>query len=110
MINIILLLILITIIKCYSFNINKIIINNIKRSNLVLSSSVMQSTISSNILNNFDYNKNNKLPWIPSGYKTYNYNKYKINYVDLGGGKDKPPILLIHGFGASVFHWRLIIL
>lgn len=70
--------------------------------------SLMQSTISSNILNSFDYNTNDKLPWIPSGYKTFIYNNYKVNYVDLGNdnNNDKPPILLIHGFGASVYHWR----
>ena len=32
----------------------------------------------------------------------------KINYVDIGYDPNvkKPPLLLIHGFGASVYHWR----
>eukprot|EP01041_Mallomonas_annulata_P000802 gene802-1561_t len=46
-----------------------------------------------------------RLPWEESGYKSWNWNGYKINYVEAGNSKN-PPILLIHGFGASVYHWR----
>lgn len=55
----------------------------------------------------FDYKSENKLPWVANGYKTWNWEGHRINYVDLGGEDDKkPPLLLIHGFGASVYHWR----
>lgn len=53
-----------------------------------------------------------KLAWQPEGYKSWIWKApggdYKINYVDCetNDNKDKPPLLLIHGFGASVYHWR----
>ena len=54
-----------------------------------------------------------KLPWKPEGYETWMWrtaegNTYRINYVDLTTkeNENKPPLLLIHGFGASVYHWR----
>jgi pimeloyl-ACP methyl ester carboxylesterase len=60
------------------------------------------------VLKDFDYRKEKKLPWLPSGYKKWVWRGHNINYVDLGGSEDekKPPLLLIHGFGASVYHWR----
>jgi len=87
-------LILITILKCInSYSIRTSITRNIPSSSSSSTSlSLMQSTISTNILDTFDYNKQSKLPWIPSGYKTYTYNDYKINYVDLGGGKGNATI------------------
>lgn len=57
-------------------------------------------------LDSFDHYTENKLPWIQSGYKSWTWRGNKINYVDLGGDSAKPPLLLIHGFGASVYHWR----
>ena len=59
----------------------------------------------------WDYKTSNKLPWLEGGYKYWNFNGFKINYLSVGGnelfeGKQKQPILLIHGFGASVYHWR----
>ena len=54
-----------------------------------------------------------KLPWKPEGYNTWLWKSshggdYKINYVDFetAENKNKPPLLLIHGFGASCYHWR----
>jgi hypothetical protein len=47
----------------------------------------------------------NKLPWKPEGYQTWIWNGHKINYINYGSSS-KPPLLLIHGFGASVYHWR----
>lgn len=54
-----------------------------------------------------------RLDWRPEGYKTWMWNcaslpfqaTYKVNYVEYGDSS-KPPLLLIHGFGASVYHWR----
>ena len=58
----------------------------------------------------FDYVTNDKLPWLPEGYETWSWRGHKINFVEMGGPEpgrpQKPPLLLIHGFGASVFHWR----
>lgn len=55
-----------------------------------------------------------KLPWQPEGYNTWMWKTsssgptYKVNYVDYetNDNKNKPNLLLIHGFGASVYHWR----
>lgn len=46
-----------------------------------------------------------KLPWKPEGYNSWTWRGNQINYIELGDRR-KPPILLIHGFGASCFHWR----
>ena len=63
---------------------------------------------SASALANFDYKSENKLPWIEEGYNTWQWRGNKINYLEVGGqtGDRKPPLLLIHGFGASAFHWR----
>ena len=60
------------------------------------------------ILGNFDYRTDKKLPWVQSGYKTWNFRGHNVNYIDVGNDDDKkkPPLLLIHGFGASIYHWR----
>jgi len=62
-------------------------------------------------LADFDYMNEGKLPWLPEGYETWMWRGHKINFVEMGGAptgsqQQKPPLLLIHGFGASVFHWR----
>eukprot|EP00249_Psilotum_nudum_P016328 c25768_g1_i3 orf=102-1229(+) len=44
-----------------------------------------------------------KLPFKSDGYNFWTWRGYKIHYVVQGEGL---PVLLIHGFGASVFHWR----
>jgi pimeloyl-ACP methyl ester carboxylesterase len=38
-------------------------------------------------------------------FETFTWRGYSINYRDLGQ-RDAPPLLLVHGFGASVMHWR----
>lgn len=39
--------------------------------------------------------------------KTWNWKGYRINYLVKGDDEaGAPPVLLVHGFGASVAHWR----
>ncbi|KAL2902081.1 Pheophytinase chloroplastic [Bienertia sinuspersici] len=44
-----------------------------------------------------------RLPFRPEGYNFWTWRGHKIHYVEQGEG---PPIVLVHGFGASAFHWR----
>eukprot|EP00611_Tribonema_gayanum_P024804 TRINITY_DN5544_c0_g1_i1.p1 TRINITY_DN5544_c0_g1~~TRINITY_DN5544_c0_g1_i1.p1 ORF type:complete len:360 (+),score=115.52 TRINITY_DN5544_c0_g1_i1:148-1227(+) len=51
-----------------------------------------------------------KLPWEPGGYSKWTYvrpegDSHTVTYVN-SGAKDKPALLLVHGFGASCYHWR----
>ncbi|XP_077244335.1 alpha/beta-Hydrolases superfamily protein [Tasmannia lanceolata] len=44
-----------------------------------------------------------RLPFRPEGYNFWTWRGHKIHYVEQGKGI---PLVLIHGFGASAFHWR----
>jgi len=44
-----------------------------------------------------------RLPFKAEGYNYWTWRGHKIHYVVQGEGS---PIVLIHGFGASAFHWR----
>ncbi|XP_021907995.1 pheophytinase, chloroplastic [Carica papaya] len=44
-----------------------------------------------------------RLPFKPEGYNFWTWMGHKIHYVVQGEGF---PIVLVHGFGASAFHWR----
>ncbi|PRQ39265.1 putative soluble epoxide hydrolase [Rosa chinensis] len=44
-----------------------------------------------------------RLPFKPEGYNFWTWRGHKIHYVVQGEGH---AVLLIHGFGASSFHWR----
>ncbi|KAH7566379.1 hypothetical protein ACOSQ2_023141 [Xanthoceras sorbifolium] len=44
-----------------------------------------------------------RLPFKPEGYNFWTWRGHKIHYVVQGEGS---PVVLIHGFGASAFHWR----
>ncbi|KAJ4714350.1 putative Alpha/beta hydrolase [Melia azedarach] len=44
-----------------------------------------------------------RLAFKPEGYNFWTWRSHKIHYVVQGEGF---PVLLIHGFGASAFHWR----
>lgn len=48
-----------------------------------------------------------RLPYKPEGYNYWTWKGHKIHYVVQGEGF---PIVLIHGFGASAFHWRFALL
>jgi hypothetical protein len=45
------------------------------------------------------------LPFKADGYNFWTWKGRRIHYVEQGAGK---PIVLIHGFGASAFHWRSV--
>mmetsp|Transcript_19172 Transcript_19172/g.31818 ORF Transcript_19172/g.31818 Transcript_19172/m.31818 type:complete len:349 (-) Transcript_19172:66-1112(-) len=61
-------------------------------------------------LQDFDYQTNDRLPWLRDGYDTWEWQGHSINYLEMGGDDsskpDKPALLLIHGFGASAYHFR----
>ncbi|XP_059457189.1 pheophytinase, chloroplastic [Corylus avellana] len=44
-----------------------------------------------------------RLPFKPEGYNFWTWRGHRIHYVVQGEGF---PVVLIHGFGASAFHWR----
>lgn len=44
-----------------------------------------------------------KLPYKQEGYNYWTWRGHRIHYVEQGEGT---PVVLIHGFGASAFHWR----
>lgn len=46
-----------------------------------------------------------RLPYKPEGYNYWTWRGHKIHYVVQGEGS---PVVLIHGFGASAFHWRFV--
>jgi len=56
-------------------------------------------------LSTFDYQNNDKLPWVQDGYGTWKWRENNINYLEMGD-PSKPALLLIHGFGASSYHFR----
>eukprot|EP00980_Cylindrotheca_fusiformis_P008371 scaffold1767_cov71-Cylindrotheca_fusiformis.AAC.3 len=70
-----------------------------------------------NVLDDFDYMTQDKLPWAPNGYYTYQWWRkddqdqqqqqqyHDINYIEMGD-PSKPALVFIHGFGASCYHWR----
>lgn len=65
----------------------------------------IENNNNNNPLIDFDYQNNNKLPWIENGYQTWQWKDYNINYIEMGD-PTKPALVLIHGFGASSYHWR----
>ncbi|KAK1280951.1 hypothetical protein QJS04_geneDACA023181 [Acorus gramineus] len=67
---------------------------------LVVASSVsaLSSTISMDNAQGME-----RLPFKPEGYNFWTWRGHKIHYIEQGSGR---PIVLIHGFGASAFHWR----
>ncbi|GAB4823102.1 hypothetical protein N2152v2_010148 [Parachlorella kessleri] len=40
----------------------------------------------------------------PEGWNTWKWRGHNVNW--LGAGTEGPPVVLIHGFGASAYHWR----
>ncbi|XVF59654.1 hypothetical protein PTKIN_Ptkin07bG0293100 [Pterospermum kingtungense] len=60
--------------------------------------SVMGSSLTSEPVQGME-----RLPFKPEGYNYWTWRGRKIHYVVQGEGF---PIVLIHGFGASAFHWR----
>jgi len=64
------------------------------------------TTINNGNLFEFDYQNNDVLPWMENGYNIWKWKgEHDINYIELGD-RTKPALVLIHGFGASSFHFR----
>ena len=70
-----------------------------------ISSTSVTKEVNKNPLAGFDVQMNTKLPWIQDGYQTWKWKDHNINYIEMGD-PTKPAIVLIHGFGASSYHWR----
>lgn len=85
------------------------LINNMNEDKSIVIDDVKEiSTQDGNVadaLKGFDYESSNKLPWVEGGYQTWNWRGHKINYIQMGD-KTKPALVLIHGLGASSYHWR----
>eukprot|EP00978_Attheya_sp_CCMP212_P047683 scaffold422984_cov51-Attheya_sp.AAC.5 len=56
-------------------------------------------------LQDFDYRANDRMPWVAEGYGVWKWKGHDINYLEMGD-PSKPALLLIHGFGASSYHFR----
>jgi len=65
----------------------------------------LKKDVKENPLADFDVYTNTKLPWIQEGYQTWKWKDHNINYIEMGD-PTKPALVLIHGFGASSYHWR----
>ncbi|XP_038982965.1 pheophytinase, chloroplastic isoform X1 [Phoenix dactylifera] len=73
----------------------------ILRRNLVskgIAFSVFGSLLSTHPVQGMD-----QLAFKPEGYNFWTWKGRKIHYIEQGHGH---PVVLIHGFGASAFHWR----
>ena len=104
-------ILIIAITSSVAFTFNKGTVSKTIKTATALASSVVASPSVRKvdpILGEFDYRTDTKLPWVQSGYKTWQFQGHNVNYIDVGndGDKKKPPLLLIHGFGASIYHWR----
>lgn len=51
-----------------------------------------------------DANGKSRIPYRPQGWNFWTWQGHKVHYLQ--AGDSGPPILLVHGFGASAYHWR----
>jgi pimeloyl-ACP methyl ester carboxylesterase len=85
------------------------------------------TTTTASVLEGYDHRSSIRLPYSPTGYSTWEWKtrhgppapseggrgggpspttaSHSINYVEQGD-PSRPAILLVHGFGASSYHWR----
>ena len=95
-------------------------------------STITSTTDTTDALQDFDHHTSTRLPYLPGGYYTWDWKthhnpknqeamtndestnggnsqlhqtSHSINYLELGD-PTKPALLLVHGFGASSYHWR----
>ena len=79
------------------------------------------------VLQDFEHETSDRLPYSPTGYSTWEWKtihnptqqeaeekgqpmsstqtSHSINYLEMGD-PTKPALILVHGFGASAYHWR----
>lgn len=46
-----------------------------------------------------------RMPYKEDGYETWTWRGHRVNYV-VDGEENGDPIVFVHGFGASAYHWR----
>lgn len=82
------------------------IISNCRRRITTVSAAVSSSTAADADAEAVDIS--NGLKELYDGCKTWKWNGYNINFIvqTSDSNPDSPPLLLVHGFGASVGHWR----
>ena len=86
--------------------------------------SVASLASAASVLRDFEHHTSTRLPYSPTGYNRWewtthhnpqnqetngdsplHHTTHSINYLELGD-PSKPALLLVHGFGASSYHWR----
>lgn len=77
---------------------------------------------SASVLQDYEHHTSTRLPYSPTGYSTWEWKthhneqnqlgetknsqtSHSINYLEIGDSS-KPALLLVHGFGASSYHFR----
>lgn len=78
---------------------------------LLLVGSNGKQTLTTRLLQNPALTHKGKFAWKPTGYETWRWRGHSIGYIDthknhIAEVTSKPPLLLVHGFGASGYHWR----
>ncbi|KAL7541135.1 hypothetical protein ACHAXR_010664 [Thalassiosira sp. AJA248-18] len=85
------------------------------------------TTTTPSILQDYEYHTSSRLPYSPTGYSTWDWKTihnpqnqqvensslettttkttHSINFIEMGD-PSKPALILVHGFGASSYHWR----
>lgn len=84
------------------------------------------AAVDASVLGGFDHRSSDRLPYSPTGYSTWEWTTHhdqrnqqatandefdnhrtthSINYLEVGDAS-KPALVLVHGFGASAYHWR----
>ncbi|KAL2649648.1 hypothetical protein R1flu_017776 [Riccia fluitans] len=75
----------------------------VKGSIVVCSAAMAEQTLKAEAAASNKTQQLEALPFKHEGYNFWNWRDHKVHYVVQGEGR---PIVLIHGFGASVYHWR----
>ncbi|GBF90099.1 metal-nicotianamine transporter [Raphidocelis subcapitata] len=47
-----------------------------------------------------------RVKYDPAGWSFWKWRGHRVHYIAAGADNTGPPVLLIHGYGASAYHWR----